>query len=278
MEKSAQDTSVNKYNFEVLASPEEAVGKIVKKEADIAAVATNLASTLYKKTEKGVTLLAVNTLGVLSILENGETVSDISDLKGKEIYSTGKGANPEYILRHVLSENSINPDKDVTLNFVQTNDELVSLMASGKAKVAMVAEPAATTVMTKIKTVRRVLNMTDEWGKIEDSGSLMMGCVIVRNEFLNENKEAVNKFLKEYKESILATESNIDETAALCEKYGIIPAQTIAKKAIPECNVVYIDKTEMKQQLSGYLKVLYAANPSSVGGELPDDNFYYIPQ
>lgn len=119
--------------------------------------------------------------------------------------------------------------------------------------------------------------MTDEWKKIDNSGSLMMGCVIVRDEFLNKNRAAVNSFLKEYKESIAAVGADVDKTAALCEEYGIIPAQPIAKKAIPECNVVYIEKAEMKQQLGGYLKVLYEANPAAVGGELPDDDFYYVP-
>ncbi len=273
MDAQEKGTAQNDYTFTVASSPDEISAKILNDEVDIAAAPTNLAAVLYNKTEGQVTMLAVNTLGVLHILENGDTIQTAADLKGKTIYTTGQGANPEYVLRHILQKNGIDPDKDVTIEFVQENEELAALMDSGKASVAMVPEPTATTVLAKNTSIRRALDMTAEWDKVAD-GKLMMGCVIVRNAFLEEHPDAVKTFLSEYEDSIQAA-SDIDATAALCETTGIIPKAAVAKQAIPGCNLTFVAGETMKAEINGYFAVLFEANPKSLGGTLPDDAFYY---
>ncbi|MCI8388976.1 MAG: ABC transporter substrate-binding protein [Clostridiales bacterium] len=276
MDKNADGKAKNNYTFTLASSPDEIVPKIVTGEIDIAAVPTNLAATLYKKTEGNIRMLAVNTLGVLHILENGDSISSAADLKGKTIYTSGQGANPEYVLRYVLEKNGIDPDKDVTIEFVGTNDELVGALVSGKANVAMVPEPAATTVLSKVETLRRALDMSSEWDKVSGGeSSLMMGCVIVRADFLEANEDAVKAFLKEYEESIKVCE-NAADAAALCEKYEIIPSAAVAEKAIPNCNITFVSGKDMKAQIEGYFKVLFDGNPASIGGELPDEKLYYL--
>lgn len=273
-EQQEQGTAKNNYTFSLVSVPSDAGSRLVAKEADIAAVPTNLAAALYKKTNGAIQMLAVNTLGVLHILENGDTVQSVEDLKGKTIYSTGAGANPEYILRHVLKENGIDPDKDVTLKFVTENEELATLMVNGTAKIAMVPEPVVTTIRVKNSAVRLALDMTKEWEKLDD-GALMMGCVIVRKEFAEQNPSAVKNFLKEYESSIQNAISEVEKTAVLCEKFEIIPKAAVAKQAIPNCNLTYVAGKEMKEQISGYFDVLFAANPASIGGAMPDDGFFY---
>jgi NitT/TauT family transport system substrate-binding protein len=275
MDDSSKGNAKNNYTFTLAASPDEVVPKIVTGEIDIAAIPTNLAVTLYKKTNGNIRMLAVNTLGVLHILENGDSVKTVADLKGKTIYSMGQGANPEYILRHILSKNDIDPDKDVKIEFVGTNDELVGAIVSGKANIAMVPEPAATTVLSKVSTLRRALDVNKVWEAAVGESSLMMGCVVVRADFLKENEAAVKNFLKEYKESIKFCD-NVTEAAKLCEAQGIIPSAAIAEAAIPNCNIVYSDGSDMKNRISGYFKILYDANPASIGGELPSDDLYYL--
>ncbi len=273
----AQDkgTASNNYHFTVVGSPEEVQAKIINNEADIAAVPTNLAAALFSKTNGNISLLAVNTLGVLYMMENGESIQSVADLKGKTIYSTGQGANPEYVLDYILTQNGLDPDKDVTIEFVEQNDELATLVATGKAEVAMVPEPNVTSIVAKNSDIRVALNMTEEWDKVTDDGSkLMMGCVIVRNAFAQEHPEAVDAFLAEYEASIQGAE-DIEATAALCETYGIIPKAAIAKQAIPRCNLTFVSGDAMMNQIKGYYDVLFAANPKSIGGKLPDDSFYY---
>ena len=270
-----EGTASNNYNFELVSLPQDAGARVTNGQADIAAVPTNLASALYKKTGGAVQMLAINTLGVLYILENGDTVKTVADLKGQTIYSTGEGANPEYILRYVLKENGLDPDKDVTLKFVSENDELVTLVATGKAKIAMVPEPNVTAVCTKNADVRVALDMTAEWDKL-DAGALMMGCVIVRKEFAEKNPDAVTAFLQDYKASIDAATADVDGTATLCETYQIIPKAPIAKKAIPNCNLTFVAGADMQGKISGYFKVLFDANPAAIGGAVPDDGFYYV--
>lgn len=277
MQKQAEGNAANQYTFNVVGAPDQAVAAIVNGSADIAAVPTNLASTLYKKTGGKVQALAINTLGVLHMLANGETITSVADLKGKTIYTSGQGANPEYILKYVLEKNGIDPEKDVKIEFVADNDALAAAMLNGTAKVAMVPEPKASSVLMQNDGIQRVLNMTEEWEKIgTNDTALVMGCVIARKDFVESNPQAVEKFLEEYKASIEAVQSDVDTAATLCETYKIIPKAALAKLAIPNCGLTYQSGYRMMTLLSGYLHILCGYNPAAIGGQEPADNFYYL--
>ena len=266
----------NTYHITMPGANDEVVAALSKGDADIAAVATNLAATLYNKTDGGVTVLAVNTLGVLSLLSNGQEAATVSELKGKTIYAPGQGANPEYILRYVLSGNGLDPDKDVTLRFVGEGSELLTVWQSDPEAVILAPQPVATNILMQNDNARTLFDMTEEWDKIAGGDStLMMGCVIVRNEFLQANPGAVELFLQEYAASIEKARSDVEGTAVLCEQYGLIPKAALAQKAIPSCGLTFVTGAEMKTGLSGYLQVMFDANPKSVGGALPGDDFYY---
>ena len=266
----------NTYHITMPGANDEVVAALSKGDADIAAVATNLAATLYNKTDGGVTVLAVNTLGVLSLLSNGQEAATVSELKGKTIYAPGQGANPEYILRYVLRGNGLDPDKDVTLRFVGEGSELLTVWQSDPEAVILAPQPVATSILMQNENAKTLFDMTEEWDKIAgDDSTLMMGCVIVRNEFLQANPGAVELFLQEYAASIEKAQSDVEGTAALCQQYGLIPKAALAQKAIPSCGLTFVTGAEMKTGLSGYLQVMFDANPKSVGGTLPGDNFYY---
>ena len=266
----------NTYHITMSGANDEVVAAISKGEADIAAVATNMAAALYNKTEGGVTVLAVNTLGVLSLLGNGQEAASIADLAGKTIYAPGQGANPEYILRYVLTGNGLDPDKDVTIQFVGEGSELLTVWQTDPEAIIMAPQPVATSILMQNENAVTIFNMTDEWDKVSGGDStLMMGCVIVRNEFLQENPGAVALFLQEYAASIEKAQSDVEGTAALCEQYGLIPKAALAKAAIPSCGLTFVTGAEMKSALSGYLQVMFDADPKSVGGAMPGDDFYY---
>ena len=266
----------NTYHITMPGANDEVVAAISNGAADIAAVATNLAATLYNKTSGGVTVLAVNTLGVLSLLGSGQEIASIADLAGKTIYAPGQGANPEYILRYVLTGNGLDPDKDVTIRFVGEGSELLTVWQTDPEAVIMAPQPVATSILMQNENARTLFNMTDEWGRVSGGDStLMMGCVIVRNEFLQENPGAVALFLQEYAASIEKAQSDVEGTAALCEQYGLIPKAALAQKAIPSCGLTFVTGAEMKSALSGYLQVMFDADPKSVGGAMPGDDFYY---
>ena len=266
----------NTYHITMPGANDEVVAAISNGDADIAAVATNLAATLYNKTSGGVTVLAVNTLGVLSLLGSGQEIASIADLAGKTIYAPGQGANPEYILRYVLSGNGLDPDKDVTIRFVGEGSELLTVWQTDPEAVIMAPQPVATSILMQNENARTLFNMTDEWDRVSGGDStLMMGCVIVRNEFLQENPGAVALFLQEYAASIEKAQSDVEGTAALCEQYGLIPKAALAQKAIPSCGLTFVTGAEMKSTLSGYLQVMFDADPKSVGGAMPGDDFYY---
>ncbi len=265
-----------KYNVTVALKPDEVVAKISNKEADIAAIATNLAAKLYNKTNGGITILAVNTLGVLNVVTPaGVEVKTLEDLKGKKIYTTGQGSNPEFVINYLFEKNGIDKEKDLDIEFKAEGTELLTVWATDPDAVIIAPQPVATSLTVANKGANIAIDLTNEWEKVGDGSALMMGCIVVRNEFLKENPETVKKFLEEYKASVEAANTDLDTTAALCEKYGIVAKAAIAKKAIPNCNLCCVMGKEMKEKLAGYLEVLYNADKTSVGGKLPDDNFYY---
>ncbi len=271
------DTSYNDYEFKVFTAADQIVPEIVKGNIDIAAVPTNLAATLYKKTEKGVSIIAVNTLGVLSILTNGEDITSVSQLKGKTIYATGKGSTPEYALNYILEKNGLEVGKDVFVEYKTEHSELAALVISGDAKIAMLPQPFVTNVMMKNDKVKLALDLSSEWKKAvgNDGGDLVMGCLIVRNEFLKNHEETVKSFLNEYYHSTSYANEKYEQTGQLSDEFGILPAQVVAR-AIPSCNIVFIKGEQMKASVSAYLKTLLDANPASIGGALPGDDFYYV--
>lgn len=264
------------YDFNIVTMADEIVTGISTGKIDIAALPANLASVLYNKTEGKIKVAAVNTLGVLYIVENGETISNFEDLKGKTIITTGKGQAPELVLNYLLKQNGLVPNKDVTIEFKSEPTEVASILASEENVVALLPEPFITSAKMSNNRIRTVFDMTKEWSKLqgEDASSLVTGVLVVREEFLKDNKEAFDEFLAKYEESIAFTNENVDEAAVLIDKYGIIK-EDIAKVAIPKCNISYVDGSELVQSLGGYLEVLYEANPQSIGGKLPDEEFYY---
>ena len=272
-----ESEALENYKFTVVTAPTEIVSKISTGEADIAAVPTNLASTLYKKTEGKIKILAVNTLGVLNVLNyKGNEITSLSDLKGRTIYTTGKGSNPEYIINYLLKANDIDPENDVTIEYKEEGSELVPVWNTDDTAVIIAPQPVATAIKLNYEGSVIAIDLNDEWNKVASDSKLMMGCVIVRSEFLDENPGAVASFLEDYERSVNAATADVEKTAQLCEENGIVAKAGLAKAAIPSCNLCFITGEEMKTNLTGYLQVLFDADPTSIGGQMPDDGFWYV--
>ncbi|MCD8345175.1 MAG: ABC transporter substrate-binding protein [Oscillospiraceae bacterium] len=274
MEANDNGETTNTYNFTISSVNDDVVAGLTSGEYDIAAVATNVAANLYNKTDGAIQICALSTYGVLYILENGDSIESVEDLRGKTIYATGQGANPEYVLDYILSENGIDPENDVTIEYMDS-DALVTLMATGEAEICMLPVPAVTNVMIQNSDVRIALDITEEWNKVSEEGQLTMGCVVVRTEFAEENPEAVEAFLEEYAESIENVQENVEHAAELCETYGVVAKAAVAQKAIPDCNLCCITGDEIRTTIEPYYTVLYNANASSIGGAIPDEDFYF---
>lgn len=267
----------NKYEYQIAGTADELSPLFIKGELDVLSGPVNLAAVLNSKTEGKVQMIAVTTLGVLYILSMDENVKTWEDMKGKTIYATGKGSTPEAVLTYLLDKNGLEVGKDVTVEFKSEPAEIVALLKSGNAAdaVVMLPQPFATAAQTQVEGLSVKMDLTEEWNKAGGDGKLLTACLMVRKEFAEQNPEAVETLLKEFTDSVNWVNSNVDEAAALAEKYiGI--KEGVAKKAIPLCNVVSITGADMKTDASGYLKVLYDQNPSFVGGKVPEDSFYYI--
>ncbi|TJX13288.1 ABC transporter substrate-binding protein [Tissierella creatinini] len=274
MDQNEKGESKNKYSFTISATVDEIVAAVGKGELDVAAIPANIASVLYNKTERGISVGAINTLGVQYIVENGSALNTLEDLKGKTIYSTGKGTTPEHVLNYVLESNGIKVGKDVFVEYKTESTEVATLLATGEDIIGLLPQPFIAAAQAKNNDIQIRFSMEEEWSKLDKESSLVTGVVIVNNDFLKDHKDSFDKFLDEYKESVNYVNSNLEDAALLVGNLDIIPT-AVAAKAIPLCNIVFIEGTEMENKLSGYLEVLYDAAPNSIGGKLPDEGFYY---
>lgn len=266
----------NDYEFTMAGSADELTPKLLKGELDILAVPANLGSVLYNKSNGAVKMLAVNMLGAIYIVEkNGNTVNSLADLKGKTVYATGKGSTPEYVLSYLLSQSNLDIEKDLKVEWKSEPTETVSAMAAVDNAVAMIPQPFVTVAQIQLENLRVAVDLYAEWEKLGVDSKFITAGIVVNSKFAENNPEAVKKFLKEYSKSTKFVKENIDEASTLIEKYDIVKA-AIAKKALPQCNIVCMTGSEMKQSVLGYFKVLFDQNPASVGGSLPKDDFFLM--
>ena len=277
MKDDANGISQNDYEFTVADSPDEARNALISGTTDIAALPVNLAAVLYNK-GVDISFVGINTLGVLYILENGNTITSVEDLRGKTIYATGQGSTPQYILEYLLTKNGIDLENDITIEYIAEHAELATKLATGDAAIGILPEPNVTSALSAATqngntALRIALDVTEEWEKFGE-GELCQGCIVVTNQFKNEHPEQYAKFLKEYAASAEYVVTEVDEASKIIEEFGIIPKAPLAKKAIPNANICFIDGDDGIAYMQSVLNVLYTANPSSVGGKLPDDAFY----
>lgn len=260
------------YSVSIEAAPDTVSGKFINNEVDVAAVPINLASVLYNKLDKDVVVLSAVTLGVLYVLENGDEINSVADLEGKTMGATGQGSTPEYILNYILEKNNL--AEKVKINYQPEHAALATLLAEGMETIGMLPEPNVTTTLAKNEGLRIALDLTEEWNKLSDT-ELVQGVLIARKSFVESHESAIKQLLKDYNESSEYVAGNVDSAAKLIVDAGILPDEAVAKKAIPNCNIVFYTGERMRSAVTNMLEVLYDANPKSIGGNLPGDGFYY---
>jgi len=268
--------SANQYDFLLAGAADQISPSLIQGTLDIASIPVNLAAVLNNKTNGGLTLLAVNTLGVIYIVEKGgESIQSLADLKGKTIYATGKGSTPEYNLTYLLKQQGLTLGEDVQVEWKSEPAEVVALMSQQETAFAMLPQPYVTVAQTKVENLRVAINLTEAWDDLGLDSRMITSGIVARTAFVEEKPEAVEAFLREFAASVQYVNEDVAGAAALIEELGIVNA-AVAQKALPYCNIVCLTGDEMQQALSGYLQVLYDLNPAAVGGKLPGDDFYYV--
>lgn len=264
------------YQVTMHGTADEIAPQLLQGQIDIALVPCNLASVLYNKTGGSIEVAAVNTLGVLYVVTTSDEIKSVADLAGKTIYTTGKGTTPEFALNYVLTQNGLTPGEDVTIEFMsEATEVLAAMQLSSGYPIAMLPQPYVTTAQMQVEGLHTALDLTEEWDKVSPDSALVTGVVVVRREFAEQNPDALREFLEDYKASTEFVNSDTDAAAALVAHYEIVPKEEVARKALPACNITFLDGAPMKEKISGYLQVLFDQDPQSVGGALPDDAFYY---
>lgn len=268
MGKNEKGEAQNAYHFEIAGAPDVLTAKLITGELDMAALPTNAIALLASKTGGKVQSLAVNTLGVLYVLENGDTVASLADLSGKSIVSAGQGSTAEAVAKYLFGD-------DVTIDYVAEHTEAIAQAVAGKYDLVLLPEPFVTSLLAQDKGFRIAIDLTAEW-EAATGAQLPMGGIAVRTEFAEQNPNAVAAFLAEYAQSVAYANENPAEAAALIEQFDIMQA-AVAEQAIPRANMVCITGADMRTALEGFYAVLLSDNAKLIGGAMPSDAFYYAP-
>ena len=278
MDKASRGETSNVYEFTMAGKADELVGKIANGDLDIALLPANVASVLYAKTQGNITVLDINTLGVLYVVASDDSISSMADLKGRTIYMTGKGTTPEYVMNYLLKENGLSTS-DVDLQFKSEATEVASLLKQDSSAIGVLPQPFATAACIQNPDLKTVLDLTEQWNMLnKDTGSMLVtGVTLVRSDFLRENRSPVADFIKDHEASTLFATEHAEDASRLIAEQGIVEKAPIAQKALPYCNIVCLTGQEMKDALSGYLSTLHEQDPKSIGGQMPGDDFYYMP-
>ena len=273
-EVEAQNITDNNYSFEILDAPDQVVAKVAQGDVDVASIPANLAATLFNKTKGAYKVACLNVLNVLYIVETGNAISKFADLKGKTLYASGKGAVPEYALSYLLSKNGMTLGEDVQVEWKSEHTECVAALAQDPEGIALLPQPFVTVAQSKNSQIRVAIDLGAEWEAVNPQSKLIAGVTIISSKLISDSPDAVTALLSHYKDSVEFAVDHPDDAATLVGKYGIVP-EPIAKVALPKCNITYIDGADMKTALSSYLGILAEANPQSVGGQVPGDDFYF---
>lgn len=279
MDRAQKQETADHYEFTMAATADELLPSVISGDLDILLIPANVSGVLYMKTEGDISVIDINTLGVLYMVSGDDTIKEMEDLRGKTVCLTGKGTTPDYVLRYLLAENGLTM-ADVKLEYKSEATEVAAMLAEKPETIGVLPQPFVTAACAQNEELSVVMDLTGQWDAVQEksgAGSrLVTGVTIVRKGFLEENEEAVDRFLAEHEASAAYANAHVEETAALVAAAGIIEKAPVAVQAIPACNITYIDGDDMKTALSGYLAVLYEQDAASVGGGLPGDDFYYI--
>lgn len=276
MEDAKNGEAKEDYSFQMATGVDEILPLMIKEDLDIVLVPANIASILYHRMEGEVSVIDINTLGVLYMVSAQEGIESFENLKGRTIYLTGKGTTPDYVLQYLLAQNGMSTE-DVTLEYKSEATEVAAVLAENPDAVGLLPQPFVTAACAQNESLKVVLDMNREWQKVqgETVSGIVTGVTVVRKAFLEEHEDAVETFLEEHEKSTQAINADQKKGAELAVEAQIVAKEPIAKKAIPECNITCIRGEEMKQALKGYLEVLYEQSQGEAGGDLPEDDFYY---
>lgn len=279
MEDAENGETENNYDFTMVTAVDELTALVGGGKVDIALLPANVASVLYNKTGGTISVIDINTLGVLYLVSSDSSIQSVDQLKGRTVYLPGKGTTPEFALRYLILASGL-ADTDVTLEFKSEAAEVAAILAEDPEAIGLLPQPFVSVALAQNEALKIVMDLTKVWDEVLEEGNqsrLVTGVTVVNNDFLEEHKDAVDTFLMEHQTSIEFVEEDLDAAAELIAAAGIVAKAPIAKAALPYCNIAFMEGAEMKEALSGYLSVLFGQNPASVGGTLPDDAFYYIP-
>ncbi len=270
-EKKQFARSVTEY--EVVAGPDILQARVLSGEADIAVTATNFASIVYAK-NKSVTLLAPIVWGNLYCITS-ENIASIAELKGKTVYSFGRGVTPDLTVREILSKNGLNPDRDVTFQYVSSAADIPPAFLSGKASIAIAAEPALSAILAKKPDTKILIDIQKEWEEKFGGFSYPQASLIVKTEFLKKHPEYVRAFIKAAEDSVEWVNAHNEMAAEYASKITVLPPVPVLAKAIPRLHLYFVDMQKAKTAIERYFTVLAASDPKFIGGKLPDEGFYY---
>lgn len=260
-------------NYFIEKTPETLSTSIMKEEADIAVVPSNMAAIAYNKTEN---YQIAGTVGSGSFyLVSTENINDFDQLVGKAVWNIGKGLTPDLTVRSILKDKEIDED-NINFNYVNSTNELVPLLATGKAKTGFIPEPALTSLLSKNHNIKIIKGINDTWKEINESkNGYPQSTLIVKSSFARENEEFINCLLGQMSNSIEWANRNGEKVGQYAKEIGSSIEPSIISKSLERSNLKFIKIHNSKQDYEDYFSKLGSFDEKSLGGKLPDEGIYF---
>ena len=263
--------------YEMFATPQELLPKMIKKEIDIGFMPVNVAAKVYDSTNHKIICCGITGEGNLALITKNKNIKSLKDLKGKTVFVAGLGATPEYITKYILEKEGIvlNDEKGIFLDFSLPTNQIVPELLAGKIDYAIVPEPFITIASEKSKNKINIIDLQKDYFLKYFQQNYPLTVMVVRSDFAEENPDLLKIFLEQYKSALSWTLDNPSDAGQLCEKYNFGLKKNVVEKSIPKSNYVFIPAVKGKLIIESLLQLFIEEDNSFLNGKLPEDDFYY---
>ena len=269
MEESELSATQGDYYFKLKTSEAEVLSDFITGAADVAILSPESAARAYHDAKDGGVILNINAGNELYCISGNTELKSFQGLKGQTVLSVGQGEQPEYVLRYLKSQYGTQFDVQYT-----SIEDITAQLSADPSKVAIVAEPDASSLLAGVPGTVRAFSLQDSWENVTATGSLISSVTLVHRNYYENKRAAVDNLLRETAMSIVKAERAANQTAKLAGKFGITQA-AVVPLALPYANLKCITGDQMKSRLGAYLIAIAEVDSAAIGRSVPGEDFYY---
>lgn len=275
----------DEVEFILWSNPDQLRALALNGKVDFIAMPTNVAANLYNRGAP-LKLLNISQWGALWMISRDPNMKTLADFKGQEIAIPFRADMPDIVFTHLAERQGLTPNKDFKLNYTATPMDAMQLLIMRRIDHALLSEPAVSMALRKTKSfpvsliapeLHRSVNLQQEWSRVMGTEARIpqAGIAVMGNKA--DNPQLVARFEEAYAQATRWCQENQQKCAEeVAAKIPMLSAEAVADALAAQGNY-YATAFDAQQELEAFLEILLAKQPASVGGKLPNADFYANP-